>query len=519
MGSVEPVVLVMCPPWGLDAPPLSIAYLKAYLERSGRTVYAMDFNIEIFDRMDSQLQLYWSGIYLDLWTPKFFEMIGEPLTREMQWVVDRIMARAPRVVGFTVNQSNLNFSFEIAKRLRARDPRLVIVFGGPGVYWVDRSRNVPIGLLNTEGELAVPMDIVDIFVHGEGEEVMEACLKKIEEGGDLCQVNAITARQNGGYRTTGPHRPNLNVDVFPFPVFDWVHFDKYKDTMAGDEAHSGCWLPKTPPGYIVPILLSRGCTNNCKFCNDFIMQGKYRFRSAKNVFEEMRQRVEDEGFKRLYFCDLLVNGNLDQLRELSQLLIESGLPEKRGLVWTGQALARGDMDRSLIDLMARSGCRGLAYGVESLSEKVLLAMRKGITVSDIESVLRNCAEAGMENFINLIVGHPDEGEAEFEETLENLKRFSKYIKAISSCTMMTMTYGSPHWMSAWNGKPFTGGPEWHRRWVLEADPDNVFEVRSRRLRRLEKVASELGLATLTAQHYEDAFAEAKGQLAERASVS
>lgn len=500
---MEPVVLVMCPPWGVNTPPLGIAYLKGYLESYGRTVHAIDFNVEVYHRIGPQYQKYWGGAYLDLWSQEFFEMMGIPIRNEMEWCLQRIASLQPKVVGFSVNQSNLYFSFEIAKRLRKLDPGVVIIFGGPGVFWVDQNRNIPIGLMDEHGDPVLPMEVIDVFIHGEGEETLEAVLRKLERGEDLKSVNAVTARIDGAYLTTGHHRPNLQPDQFPFPVFDWVNFDAYYEVELGFKE----------PSRLVPIILSRGCTNSCRFCNDWVMQGRYRFRSPENVFEEIHRRVVHEGFKRLFFCDLLVNGNLAQLKTLAQLLVHSGLPEKYQLTWRGQALARGDMDEEYLKLLKASGCCSLTYGVESLSDKVLLAMHKNITVADIESVLKATRAAGIVPQINLIVGYPGEGEKEFQETIENLKRFGQYIDRVSSFSMLTMTYGSPLFRKAWRSKGTQEVMEWHRRWVLEEDPDNTFEVRDERFKRLQTVVEGLGLPTLAAQHYEDAFAQAQQELA------
>ncbi|MBI1975957.1 MAG: radical SAM protein, partial [Candidatus Omnitrophica bacterium] len=200
-------------------------------------------------------------------------------------------------------------------------------------------------------------------------------------------------------------------------------------------------------------------------------------------------------------------------KTLAQLLVRSDLPEKYQLTWRGQALARGDMDAGYLKLLKASGCCSLTYGVESLSDKVLLAMHKNITVADIESVLKATRAAGIVPQINLIVGYPGEGEKEFQETIENLKRFGQYIDRVSSFSMLTMTYGSPLFRKAWRSKGTQEVMEWHRRWVLEEDPDNTFEVRDERFKRLQTVVEGLGLPTLAAQHYEDAFAQAQQELA------
>ncbi len=501
---VEPVVLVTCPPWGINFPPLALGYLKSFLENRGRTVYAIDFNVEIYHRVEPQYQKYWLGAYLDLWSPEFFKMMGGTMEREITWCVERVSSLKPRVVGFSVNQSNLYFSFEIAKRLKKNDSGLIIIFGGPGVYWVDRNRNMPIGILDEKGIPILPMEIIDVFVHGDGEEALEEILHCLELGEDLRNLKSITTRVDGQYLTTGPRHLNLQLDQYPLPVFEWVNFDAYHEIELGIQA----------PARIVPIILSRGCINSCRFCNDWIMQGRYRFRNPQEVFDEMRHRVLGEEFSRFYFCDLLVNGNLEQLKTLAELIVRSQYPRRYNLVWSGQAIARREMDIKYLKVLRDSGCEGITYGVESMSDKVLQVMHKNITVEDIESVLKTTKSVGIPCQINLIVGYPGEGEREFQETFRNLKRLARYIDRVSSLSMLTMTYGSPLFKRSWRKKGDRHIPDWHRQWVVEEDPTNTFEIRDKHFKQLQTVLGELGLMTLATQHYEDAFAQAKQELKE-----
>ena len=119
------------------------------------------------------------------------------------------------------------------------------------------------------------------------------------------------------------------------------------------------------------------------------------------------------GIDVIWFLDSLVNGNLNELRAFAKGVVARGIK----IHWTGYARCDGRMDLDYFKDLADSGCLSLSYGIESGSNKVLLAMDKGVTVEEIEQNLRDGTTVGIEAFTNWIVGFPAEEHQDFYETL------------------------------------------------------------------------------------------------------
>src|SRR5262249_48939581 len=83
---------------------------------------------------------------------------------------DEILASAPRVVGFTTAFSQNVPSLVLARLLKARDPALVVVFGGA----------------NCDGPMGVALhrafSWIDVVVRGEAERILPALAREILAG-------------------------------------------------------------------------------------------------------------------------------------------------------------------------------------------------------------------------------------------------------------------------------------------------------------------------------------------------
>jgi hypothetical protein len=79
-----------------------------------------------------------------------------------------------------------------------------------------------------------------------------------------------------------------------------------------------------------------------------------------------------------------------------------------------------------------SGCRGLSFGFETGSEKLLSLMRKGGAISRDSRIrqLRHSAEAGIRNHLFIITGLPGESDDDFADTLGFIHDALDYISSV-----------------------------------------------------------------------------------------
>lgn len=115
---------------------------------------------------------------------------------------------------------------------------------------------------------------------------------------------------------------------------------------------------------------TRGCQHRCDFCVVPTAWGRPIQRPVADVVDDIRQMKA----RRLLFLDLNLIGDEAYARELWTALI----PLK--VTWGGLVTTMLAWNDELLELAARSGCRGLLIGFESLSPQSLKETHKGFNL-------------------------------------------------------------------------------------------------------------------------------------------
>jgi radical SAM superfamily enzyme YgiQ (UPF0313 family) len=118
---------------------------------------------------------------------------------------------------------------------------------------------------------------------------------------------------------------------------------------------------------------TRGCIHNCDFCVVPTAWGRKPYQKpAQDVAADIRQH----GARKLIFVDL----NLIADRAYAMELFTALIPLK--VQWYGLATVLLADDLQLLELAARSGCRGLLMGLESISPQNLRNSHKGFNAPE-----------------------------------------------------------------------------------------------------------------------------------------
>jgi len=113
---------------------------------------------------------------------------------------------------------------------------------------------------------------------------------------------------------------------------------------------------------------TRGCIHNCDFCVVPTAWGRKPYlKPVEDVIADIRQH----GAKKLIFIDL----NLIADRDHAMRLFAALVPLRVQLYGLSTTILAGDAP--LLEMTARSGCRGLLIGLESISPENLRNSRKG----------------------------------------------------------------------------------------------------------------------------------------------
>lgn len=223
-----------------------------------------------------------------------------------------------------------------------------------------------------------------------------------ERSNVLADIAGLCWRDRGEI-VINPDRPFIpSLDDLPIPMHHLLPLQKQIMPMI-----------KGPFTFIVT---SRGCPAGCKFCIKHVSyQTSVRVRSPQLILEELKV-LSDLGIHNVHMYADLFTVNRQQVVELCNLIIESGLKVK----WTCNS--RVDyVDEEMLSLMGKAGCWYISWGIESANEQILKKIRKGYRKEQAFKALRWSKAAGINNWGYFIIGLPGETEASIQETIAYAK--------------------------------------------------------------------------------------------------
>jgi radical SAM superfamily enzyme YgiQ (UPF0313 family) len=450
------LLLLTCPPWGLRLPPLHLPYLAAACRARGFSVGVLDLNIWFYHRLKGVIgEGPWGMMSAYGKSPReLARKMIDASSGLMQELINAVAVARPAFIGFSLQPRNQELTDHLVRLLKHRCPEPRVVYGGPVItsnFW-------PHGLAET---LAA-----DAYVFGEGEQTLAELLEAHREGDHERQIPGLLYARRPTPDAFVPRPVLRDLDQLPDPSFEDFDLRLYQ---AGRLE--------------VPFILSRGCVCNCSYCEDKQLLGRFRVRSPERAVAEIRSHVERQDVRFFHFNDLLCNGNLKKLERFCEALAEA----KLGIEWCSYAIVRRGMTDEIYHKLYASGCRHLFFGVESGSDRVLKLMNKHYTAEVAAQNLRDCAEAGIEAHVNIIVGFPGEGEEEHLETLEFIQDNARWISSFPNVGGMSVSPGSKI-----ERQPDAFGIEIDEtgEWTRE-DDGNSPEIRRLRVQEVLQLAHEL----------------------------
>jgi radical SAM superfamily enzyme YgiQ (UPF0313 family) len=161
------------------------------------------------------------------------------------------------------------------------------------------------------------------------------------------------------------------------------------------------------------VQTARGCPNACSFCTVSAVFGRrYRFRPVAEVTEEVRSLGGWVGF-----VDDNITGHPRRAKELFEALIPLRIR------WIGQADLTMAKDPELLSLAARSGCKAMFMGLESLSQENLRATGKSPNLGlDMGDAISKIHKSGIEIIGSFVLGLDADDPGVFARTVEFAQR-------------------------------------------------------------------------------------------------
>ncbi len=365
---------------GMRAPPLGLAYIASVLEQAGHRV-------KIVDSPTRRLGL-------------------------REWLSE-VKSFSPDIVGVSMMTPLAPKGYLAAKELKREMPDVPLVAGGTHVtYMYDEALNAG----------------YDVVVRGEGEytmlELVETLGKDPRNMSALREVKGVAFRENGRTVVT-PDRPMIeDLDKLPWPDRDLLDMDKY--TLFNK------------PIRIAHVMASRGCPYGCIYCiTSYYWGRRYRYRSPKNVADEIEYIVNKYGTRTIVFTDDEFTANWKFVREFVNEI------KTRGLDISFSCGARVDhVNKDIMKLLYDNGCSALYFGVESASQDTLNRIGKRITIEQAKRVFQWKRELGGFATGAFILGFPWETPQDMKETVELAIRLQP---DYAQFTALTPYPGTPLW--------------------------------------------------------------------------
>lgn len=223
---------------------------------------------------------------------------------------------------------------------------------------------------------------------------------------------------------------------------------------------------------------ARGCNFRCDFCSITAFHGATQnHRPAREVAEE----IERTGSRRFFIVDDNIVSQPAKARELCRELA----PLK--INWVGQASIHIAKDAELLDLLVKSGCRGVLIGMESLDPANLRDMGKEWNLANggYEESLRRFRERGLAVYGTFVFGYDNDDRSTVQKSVAFAREQKLFLAAFNHLI------------------PFPGTPLFrrleaegrllHQRWWLNPEyrvGDVVFRPKKVSPRELEEMCLE-----------------------------
>jgi tRNA A37 methylthiotransferase MiaB len=416
------IALIFPPAWAVNFPPLGINCIAEVLRLSGEEVKVYDWNIELWQYLKAKHQdewnrdndLHWDSHYSsdnwksDFWEERNFEQTILPIIYPFfEERIQKLLAEGYDAVGFSLYESTAGAARNLARMIRKENPNIKLFVGGPSVTDLIFS-----------GNLHQWLDDVDAIVLGEGEHPVSRLAQAWKAGSRIAGIPGIAARDSSGKMILTAMGEPYSMDLLKGGNYDDYDLSSY--------------LQPT-----LPISSGRGCVISCTFCSEGRTWKPFRVRTTQEMLDEIQHCVNRYGITSFNMVASVFNGDHRKVREFCEGILSANLK----IVWVCNGRLSKQLTAELIELMARSGCVAIAFGLESGSNDVLTIMKK-YTTSDIGTrIVEDCHHYNIKLSLNVIVGFPGETEADFQQTLNFCETYADRIHQIN-VTKCALSRGS-----------------------------------------------------------------------------
>ena len=280
---------------------------------------------------------------------------------------------------------------------------------------INNSKNRPFYLMGGYGPTPEPEFFLkksgcDVVAMGEGEVTISKLLDAVENKKSLKEVPGIAWLENGKLQQT-PRAPLVhNLDSLPLTPYEKFPMEYYRMLR----------MPKVKAtDFCFPLMSARGCSFKCTFC--YRMDPGYRIITPEPLLDEIEMLHKDYGITYIAFQDDLLMSSIEHTEAVCLEFLKRNLPIR----WN----CNGRLNycsEELLQLMKDAGCHFINYGIESMDQKVLNNMKKGLRPEMIIRGIEDTLKVGISPGLNFIFGNKGDNKKTLKAAVDFLLKYDDF---------------------------------------------------------------------------------------------
>lgn len=319
----------------------------------------------------------------------------------------------PDVLACSTYVWNWQMSIEVARRVKAKYPDCLVVFGGPQVP--DRME----GFFER-------YPFIDVAVHGEGELTFADVLLRRSRGEDGEVAGASIRRADGTAAPYVPRERIKDLSVIPSPYLEGL----FDGILASNPSYSFQPIWET----------NRGCPYFCTYCD----WGSLTVSKVKvNEMDRLMREIDWFGRNRI---DLIFGADanfgiferdLELARALAAKKTETGgYPGKFRVSYAKNSTDRVVEIATILNSVEMD--KGITLSVQSMDETTLKTVkRRNIKIESLSRFVREYQRKGIPTYTELILGLPAETYQSFKDGIDELLNAGVHDSlTIYNCTVL-----------------------------------------------------------------------------------
>jgi ribosomal peptide maturation radical SAM protein 1 len=335
-------------------------------------------------------------------------------------LADKIVARNPRIVGFTTTFLQNAAALATAKAIKKRNPSVVTVFGGA----------------NCDGPQGAAIhrnfEFVDFVIRGEGEVTFPALVTEIEKKPQESNYSEIPGlcwsdsegKHHANPMSAKPLPPNAIVTPDYSGFYERLKaslVSKWTEPKIAIEGSRGCWW---------------GEKHHCKFCglNGSFME--FRSKDPQSFFSEIVTLSEKHRI-----LDFIVVDNIMDMGYITSLLPRIS---EAGYDLRLHYEIKSNIKKEHLKILFEAGVVRVQPGIESLSSRVLKLMDKGVSGCQNVRMMRDAESLGMTVEWNYLYGFPGEENADYENIIAQMPALHHLQPAVGGNVRIAIERFSPY---------------------------------------------------------------------------